>query len=231
MERKQQLVWDLPLRLFHWLLVISIMLSWYTSEQEGEMIELHMKSGYLILALVIFRVIWGFAGTKHSRFSQFYPSPSRLITYINEQKRGIKNKHAGHNPLGSLMIFLMIILILLQSTSGLFINDDIFSAGPYYGTLSAEMEKVMQFIHHNVFNLIIGAIFMHLSAIVYYRFTLKTDLVTPMFTGTKSADDIHSNDAISHSKILVAIIIALAVAAFIYWLVVINVPVEEEYFY
>jgi len=231
MERKQQLVWDLPLRLFHWLLVISILVSWYTSEQEGEMIELHMQSGYFILGLIIFRLIWGFVGTKHSRFSQFYPSPSRLSAYINELKSGIKIKHAGHNPLGSLMILLMLLLIFLQATSGLFINDDIFSAGPYYGTLSAEMEKVMKFIHHNVFNLIIGAIFIHLSAILYYRFTLKTDLVTPMVTGKKSANDINRNDVISHSKILVAIVIALAVAAFIYWLVVMNVPVEEEYFY
>jgi len=231
MKSKQDLIWDLPLRLFHWLFAISILASWYTSEQEGEMIELHMQLGYFILGLVIFRLIWGFAGTKHSRFSEFFPTPSKIINYLRESETDHQIKYAGHNPLGSLMVFLMILLIVLQAVSGLFINDDIFSSGPYYGILSAEMEKTMTFIHHNTFNVMIGAIVMHVLAIVYYRLKMKTDLVTPMITGKKSEYEIDSNDAISHSRLLAAIVIAIAVAAFVYWLVVINAPIEEEYFY
>ena len=128
MKEKLQLIWDLPLRLFHWLFAISILASWYTSEQEGEMIEQHMQLGYFILGLVVFRIIWGFVGTKHARFSQFFPTPFKIINYLKSSQSDEQNKHAGHNPLGSLMVFLMLLLILLQAVSGLFINDDIFSS-------------------------------------------------------------------------------------------------------
>ena len=226
LNNKHKLVWDLPLRLFHWLFAISILASWYTSEQEGEMIERHMQLGYFILGLVLFRLIWGFAGTKHSRFSQFFPTPSKLFNHL----RTSPEKYPGHNPLGSLMVFFMIFLILLQAISGLFINDDIFSSGPYYGTLSAEMETLMKYIHHTAFNFMIGAITFHILAILYYRFKLKIDLITPMITGKKPEHEINNNN-ISHSKIVTAIVIAIGVATFVYWLVVINAPIEEVYFY
>jgi len=231
MESKNRLVWDLPLRLFHWLFAFSILASWYTSEQEGEMVELHMQLGYFILGLVIFRILWGFWGTKYSRFSQFWPTPSKIVRYIQALKTGKQPHYAGHNPLGSLMVFLMLILILLQAVSGLFINDDIFSSGPYYGTLGKELENVMKFIHHNFFDIMLIAIFTHVFVIAYYRIKKKLDLVTPMITGKKSVNTIDKNEAIEHSKVIIALIIAIAVAAFVYWLVVVNAPVEEEYFY
>jgi cytochrome b len=231
MKNKQLLVWDLPLRLFHWLFAVSILGSWYTAEQEGELIGLHMQLGYYILGLVIFRLIWGFAGTKHSRFNQFFPTPSRIRSYFKASRNGEEQNYSGHNPFGSLMVFLMIVLIMLQALSGLFINDDIFSAGPYYGVLSDEMEKIMKFIHHNAFDVMIGAIVMHILAILYYRFSKNNDLITPMLTGKKPEKSVKSGDSIVHSKLVVAIIIAVLVAAFVYWLVVLNIPVEEEFYY
>ncbi len=228
---KKSLVWDLPLRIFHWLFAVSILASWYTSEQEGEMVNIHMQLGYFILGLVIFRLVWGFVGAKHSRFSQFFPTPSRIKTYIAKSNSADHTHYAGHNPLGSLMVFLMIVLVLLQAISGLFINDDIFSSGPYYGTLSEEMGKVMKYIHHNAFDFMIIAMALHIAAIVYYKFYKKIDLVTPMITGKKPAADIKSEDVIPHSKMLIGIVLAIAIAAFIYWLVIINAPVEESFYY
>ena len=228
MNKKQKLIWDLPLRLFHWLFAIAILASWYTSEQEGELIDLHMQLGYFILGLVIFRILWGFLGSKHSRFAEFFPTPSRITQHLKAEQ---SPQYAGHNPLGSLMVFLMITLILLQAVSGLFINDDIFSSGPYYGQFGEEFGKVMSFIHHNAFDIMMFAIGLHILAMVYYRVQKKTDLVTPMITGKKSIESINPSDEIPNSKVWLAIIVGLLVALFIYWLVVLNVPVEEEYFY
>lgn len=230
-SKKLRLVWDLPLRLFHWLLVIAICGAWYTSEQQGEMVELHMQIGYFILGLTLFRLIWGFFGTRYSKFSQFFPTPARLSNYFKSLKSSSNDSYVGHNPIGSLMLLLMIFLILAQAISGLFINDDIFSSGPYYGTISAEMEKVMKLIHHNAFDFLLAAIALHISAAFYYRLAKKHDLITPMITGKKSAEEVKTEEAIPHSKLLVAIIMAILVAGLVYWLVVINAPVEEEYFY
>lgn len=228
---KKSLVWDLPLRLFHWLFAVSILASWYTSEQEGEMVNIHMQLGYFILGLVIFRLVWGFVGSKHSRFIQFLPTPMRIKIYMAKSNNKEQAHYAGHNPLGSLMVFLMILLVLLQAISGLFINDDIFSSGPYYGVLSEEMGKVMKYIHHNAFDFMIVAMALHIAAILYYRFNKKIDLVTPMITGKKLTEDIKPEDIIPHSKTLLGIGIAIIIAAFIYWLVVINAPVEESFYY
>lgn len=225
------LVWDLPLRLFHWLLVIAILAAWFTSKQEGEMVEQHMLIGYFILSLVIFRLLWGVFGTKHARFKHFIPTPKKLTGYIKQTESTSTNKYAGHNPLGSLMVIAMIVLLLLQASSGLFINDDIFSSGPYHSSVSSDVAKFMKFIHHNAFDLILALTIFHLIAIGFYWLKKKNNLVIPMITGKKPADQVSYSDQIPHSQIIRALIIAIAVGVFIYWLVVLNVPVVEEYYY
>jgi cytochrome b len=225
------LIWDLPLRIFHWLLVISIFGSWYTSNQDNGLIDYHLTLGYFTLGLVVFRLVWGFVGTTHSRFSQFIPSLGRLIAYAKSFRSPSSPSHPGHNPMGSLMVVFMLTIILLQAISGLFMNDDIFTSGPYYGTLDENMESIAVFIHRNGFNVIIGAVVLHIAAIIFYQVFKGQSLVPPMLTGKKSSDDVTKKDSISHSKIGLAILITLLVAAFIYWLVVINAPVIEEYYY
>lgn len=225
----KHLIWDLPLRIFHWSFAFTVLACWYTAEQEGELIDLHMQLGYVAIGLITFRLLWGIVGPTHARFSQFVPSPKRLLAYVKNQDKG--ETSAGHNPLGALMVILMIVLVFTQALSGLFINDDIFSSGPYYGTVSSEIEKVMKFLHHNTFDLMIGAIFMHIAAIAFYWRIKKQNLVTPMITGQKSAKHAKATDAIPHSKIILGCIIAICCAVFVYWLVVINVPVVEEFYY
>jgi cytochrome b len=227
---KQYLIWDLPLRLFHWSFATTIMALWYTAEQEGELIDLHMKLGYFVLGLVTFRIIWGFIGPKHARFSDFFPTPQRIKNYLTASLNSPKCT-AGHNPLGAFMVFLMLALVLTQAISGLFIDDDIFSSGPYYGSVSKEIENLMSFLHHNVFDLILASIVLHVSAIFYYRYIKKIDLITPMITGKKSAKAIDKSEAISSSKLGLAIMLALLTAAFIYWLVVVNIPVSDDLYY
>ena len=229
--KTQYLIWDLPLRVFHWLLVISIFGSWYTSNQDNGLIEYHLIVGYVTLGLIVFRVAWGILGTTHSRFAQFIPTPSKLLNYIKNFKSPHSTSHAGHNPLGSLMVVFMLTIILLQAVSGLFMNDDIYTSGPYYGTITGKLEDIAIFIHRNGFNVIIGTIVLHIFAIVFYKYFKKQALVKAMITGKKSSDDVTKKDSINHSKIGLAILITILVTAFIYWLVILNAPVIEEYYY
>ena len=231
-QSTHRLIWDLPLRIFHWSFAFTVIGAWYTSEQEGELVNLHMQFGYVALGLLTFRVLWGVIGPKHARFSSFLPSPKQLISYIKSfNNKNEIQKTPGHNPLGALMVVLMITLISLQAISGLFINDDIFSSGPYYGSFSKEFEGVMSFLHHNTFNFMIGAIVLHIGAIAYYWRVKKQNLVLPMISGKKPVHLVEETDAIPHSRIILACILALACASFVYWLVVLNVPVVEEYYY
>lgn len=226
--KNSSLVWDLPLRIFHWLFATTILCSWFTVEQGY--IENHMLLGYFALGLVIFRILWGFVGSKHSRFIEFIPTPRKLFNYISAIKQGQSPYTPGHNPLGSLMVIVMIFLVCLQAVSGLFISDDVFSSGPYYGVFDSDVESIMKFIHHNFFDFMLIAIGFHLSAIAFYWKVKKQNLVLPMITGKKTSGTIKEEDKIPHSKILLAIFLVIVVAVFVYWLVVLNAPIIEEYY-
>lgn len=226
LANKRILVWDIPVRLFHWLLVCCLIGSWYTSDGDKGLIDIHILFGYSIFALVIFRVIWGFVGTKHAQFSQFLPSKTTITHYFSG-----KGESIGHNPVGSLMVFLMLTLILLQAISGLFMTDDIFTNGPYFESVSKSTQKVMAQIHSTTFDIIVIASVFHVGAILFYLIVKKENLIVAMFTGKKWVKDTFANAEISHSKLLIAFIVLAIVCIFVYWLVVWNVPIEEEFYY
>jgi cytochrome b len=230
-NEKMYLVWDLPLRIFHGLLVLSIIASWYTSDQDNGLIEYHLLVGYFALGLIVFRILWGFLGTTHSKFLNFFPSLRKIISYIQSFKKNEPLHYAGHNPLGSLMVFFMLTVIFLQAVSGLFMDDDIFTTGPYSGSINSSIESVLVYIHRNGFNLILVAVALHISAVVFYVRVKKQALISAIITGKKSSKVVNKKDSISHSKIGLAILISIVVAGFIYWLVVLNAPVIEEYYY
>jgi len=225
------LIWDLPLRLFHWLLVVSIAASWYTSKQDNGLIAYHLLTGYFALGLIVFRILWGFFGTAHAKFSNFLPSLKKITAYIQSFKQAEALNYPGHNPLGSLMVFFMLATIFLQAVSGLFMDDGIFTNGPYSGSINSSVEAILVIIHRNGFNVILAAIAMHILAVGYYVRVKKQALISAIITGKKSAKIAEKKDSISHSKIGLAILIAVIVTGFIYWLVVINAPVIETYYY
>jgi len=226
---EKHLIWDLPLRIFHWSFALTILSAWYTAEQGADLVEIHMQLGFVALALIAFRILWGLIGPKHARFSQFIPSPKALTSYLRSSNTA--KSTAGHNPLGALMVILMILLISAQAISGLFINDDVFSSGPYYGSISNELETVMKFLHHNTFDFMIAAIVLHIAAITFYWRVKKENLVLPMITGKKTTEQVKPSDAIPHSQIILACVVAVCCIIFVYWLVVINAPVIEEFYY
>ena len=227
----QHLIWDLPLRLFHWLLVLTFAGMWLTAELGSEYMQYHVYCGYFMLFLLTFRVIWGIFGTTHSRFVSFFPTVARLKNYLKPDTNMNYQEPAGHNPLGAIMVFLMLILLITQAVSGLFITDDVFTSGPYNGVLASELEKLCGQLHNICFTLLQVCIALHLAAMVFYKIIKKKNLVKPMITGKKSSDDADKAEAVKHSKLILAFIVAIAVAAFVYWLVVINAPVIDDFYY
>lgn len=224
---KQHLVWDLPLRIFHWAFAATIIGCWATHELGSDYIDWHMQLGYIAIGLVLFRIIWGVVGTKHSQFKHFMVGPQSVISYLKSEKP----TSAGHNPLGSLMVVGMLILVVLQSISGLFVDDEIFTTGPYFNALGDSVDELMNTIHHNSFDVIGIAIMLHIGAIIFYQKIKKQNLVKPMITGYKSSSDVNETEEIRDSRIMLAIVIALICTAFVYWLVVINAPPPGDDFF
>lgn len=223
---KKQLVWDLPVRLFHWLLVLCLAGQYITAELLDGYMDVHFYIGYFTLGLIIFRLIWGFVGPKHSRFSNFISSPAAAFHYLKLLIQRKNPKYTGHNPLGGWIVPVVLLLVGLQAVSGLFVDDDVLYQGPYYSAVDAELQGTFQWLHHNIFDVIIGVIVLHLLAIAWYQLVLKYPLIGAMLHGKKAA-----RTGIPGSKIFLALVIVVLIAAFIYWLVVLNIPVVEEEFY
>lgn len=225
----KQLVWDLPLRLFHWLLVASLFAQWLTAEVLENATQWHAYIGYFTLGLIIFRVVWGFIGTRYSKFSSFIGSPKAILEYTKSLFSGSYQAHVGHNPLGGLLLPVVLVLVGLQGISGLFVSDDIIFDGPYFSSVGSQVQEIMQTIHHSVFDWLLYLIGVHIFALLFYKFSLKQNLVKPMIDGKKQIDKKYG---VAHSQLIKAIILIAFISAFIVWLVVFNAPlIEEEYYY
>jgi cytochrome b len=215
MQRDRRLVWDLPLRVFHWLFAVSILAAWGTAKLGFAWMRWHFWLGYWIAGLLVFRVIWGFVGPRHSRFSSFLKGPASVLGYIRGQVSG---NVVGHNPLGGLMVILMLALAGIQAGTGFFATDDITWSGPYTSLVSETRAGQLTHLHHLTFNLILAAIALHLAAILYYALAKKNNLVPAMWTGWKPAQDVPAADAISHSELWKAAIVVALSWGFVYWL-------------
>lgn len=226
---KKSLVWDIPVRLFHWLLVLCLFGQWLTAEVLEDAMEIHFYIGYFTLGLIIFRLIWGFVGTKYAKFNSFVSGPKAMLAYFRSLTSKQQSLSIGHNSVGGLILPAVIILVGLQAISGLFTTDDIVYSGPYYASANADLQQCMQWLHHNIFDILIAVIGLHLVAIGWYLVVLKHNLIKPMLDGKKA---VAAENAIEHSQLIKAILIMCLVAIFVYWLVEMNPPpVEDGYYY
>lgn len=218
MTEPKRLVWDLPLRIFHWLFVLSICGSWATAKAGFEWMQWHFYLGYFMIGLVSFRVIWGLVGPRHARFSNFLKGPSTLLRYVKGLTAVQPIHSAGHNPAGGLMVMVMMALVAFQAGSGLFVTDEIAWYGPYNPAVSSATADKLTSLHHANFNWILAAIALHLLAIGFYWLVKKQNLVVPMFTGHKPAAWVAEHEAIPHSQLLKALIVILISIGLVYWL-------------
>ena len=177
-------VWDLPVRLFHWLLIICIVVSFATVKIGGNAMDFHARAGYCVLVLIIFRICWGLIGSHHARFINFVPSPKGLLAYVSgKTKAGL-----GHNPLGALSVLALIASVSLQAVTGLFANDDISFEGPFAKHVSNRVVELLTSIHHFNEKVLIILIVLHLCAILYYQKFKGENLIKPMLLGDKEID-------------------------------------------
>ena len=174
------LVWDLPLRLFHWGLVIAVMTSVVTVNM-GQM-DIHERSGLTILALVTFRLIWGFVGGHHARFGNFLRSPAAIFRWMRTPRNAATPRAAGHSPLAALSVLALLGITGYLATTGLFSTDGILFDGPL-AHLSPVSPFLMAKIHHFGKPVLIALVVAHLVAILVYKFVKKTGLTRAMVTG------------------------------------------------
>lgn len=180
--------WDVPIRLFHWLLVASILVSWYTVKTAGEPllfpIEWHARAGYTILVLLVFRWLWGVVGSRHARLRALLRSPRVVARYVAGWFRRHPDLYVGHNPLGGWMTLVLLLSLSLQATSGLVMSDDVLFSAPLAGKLGGRIEDTLVMLHHWNGNALFVLVGIHLLAIVLHR--LKGEaLVSAMVTGRK----------------------------------------------
>jgi len=210
-------VWDLPTRLFHWALVVCVIGQIITANVGGNWMNWHLRLGYTVLTLLLFRLVWGFVGGHWSRFSSFLYAPSTVLNYLRGQAR--PEHRVGHNPLGAFSVFALLAILLLQVGSGLFSDDEIAFTGPLVSLVSGEAVSLATSYHKNVGKFIVLAlVVLHLLAIVYYRFAKKENLVRPMIVGDKQFPTAVPNARDSTQSRLVALGVLCLCALAVYGL-------------
>jgi cytochrome b len=210
------LVWDLPVRIMHWTLVLGVAGAWATQELEGDWFSYHVWCGYVVLLVATTRVVWGFLGTRHARFAQFVRGPGTVLGYLRSMLRKERVHHAGHNPLGALMVLALLALLLAQASTGLFANDQIMSTGPLYGYVTGQTSDRLTTIHKQLFDLLSVAIFLHVTAAFVYLFVKHDNLILPMITGRKAGAAIAPEDRVARSRSWLAVLVFGALAAALY---------------
>jgi len=208
-------VWDLPTRLFHWLLAACAVALLVTGKMHGDVVEWHARIGYCVATLLLFRIVWGFAGGYWSRFASFPPSPARALRFM----RSKASSGPGHNPLGALSVYAMLLFFVLQVGSGLFAQTKEDFAGPLSTWVSNATSHFLTGYHKNVGQFVlIALVVLHLAAIGWYAFR-GDKLIRPMITGNR---EVHAHiresrdDAMTR---LAALVVLVACAALISWLV------------
>lgn len=214
-------VWDAPVRIFHWALVALVLTSWITSEIGGNAMTYHMWSGYAILTLVAFRIVWGFIGSEHARFSGFLCGARALFGYASGLFGSSGRYYAGHNPLGGISVIFMLASLLVQACTGLFANDDIATEGPLTHLVSGATSSLLTTIHRYNFYVLVTLIAIHILAVLFYLVVKRDNLIGAMFTGRKRLPG-HAGygDARMTSAwlaLVVLLVLAGAVAVLVNW--------------
>ncbi|HEY0877724.1 MAG TPA: cytochrome b/b6 domain-containing protein [Zeimonas sp.] len=172
-------MWDLPTRLFHWALAACVVGSIVSANVGGNAFAWHFRFGYAILALLLFRLAWGFVGPRYARFANFAPSPAAALRHL----RGAGDAAAGHSPLGALSVYAMLVVLAVQAVTGLFANDAILWEGPLRNTVSNATSDRLTSLHLANRVVLIALVVLHLASIAWYSLVRRKVLVRPMIVG------------------------------------------------
>jgi len=218
-SKRKVLVWDLPVRVFHWALVLLIVSQIVTVSIGGNAMEYHVLGGYAILTLVVFRILWGLLGTPTARFVNFLRGPQAVLRYARSLASREPEQVTGHNPLGGWSVVAMLIGILVQAVSGLFADDEIMTTGPLWKYVSEDTASLFNVIHEANASVLLTLICIHLAAILFYLLRKKENLIKPMFTGSKQLSESAVESLRPFQGTLRALMV-LAICAVATWVVV-----------
>ncbi len=213
-------VWDLPTRVFHWILALCIFCSLTSAWLGGNAMVWHLRSGYLVFTLLLFRLVWGFFGGHWSRFSSFAFAPATSLRYLRGQSRPDEHHHVGHNPLGAFSVFGLLTILAAQVGSGLFADDEISTTGPLIKFVSGKTSSLLTHWHSRFGQwLIVALVVLHIAAVLFYLVGRSHNLVRPMLNGDKTLSaDVPSSIDTPGSRML-ALVIFAAAAGLVTWLV------------
>lgn len=198
-------VWDFAVRLFHWSLVVAFTIAYLT---EDEFEDLHVWSGYIVLGLVLFRIVWGLVGTRYARFTQFIYSPARVIEYIASLVKGNPKHYTGHNPAGGYMVIALLLTLLGTTLSGLVVYG-LEGKGPLANTTlviipaahangddqladdgkESPEEERWEEIHEVLANITLFLVILHILGVIASSIAHRENLVRAMITGRKKRHD------------------------------------------
>ncbi len=179
-------VWDLPTRVFHWLLALAVVGLVITGKVGGNALAWHFRFGYLVMGLLLFRLLWGFVGGYWSRFARFIYSPGTVLRYLRGQGRPGEHLDVGHSPLGAGSVFALLFFLALQVGTGLVADDEIATQGPLNRFVSSATASSATHWHKDYGQVIlIVLVLLHIGAIVFYRVRRNKNLVGPMLSGDK----------------------------------------------
>ncbi len=181
------LIWDWPTRVFHWALVALIVGLWWTAENDA--MDTHYLLGQCMLGLLVFRIYWGFAGTRSARFADFVKWPGAVFSYARGLMRPDYAPANGHNPLGGLSVIAMLLVLIAQVTLGLFAVDvDGLESGPLSRHVDFDTGRAASDLHDTMFDVLLWLIGLHLAAIAFYHLLKRANLIGPMLTGRRRAN-------------------------------------------
>lgn len=217
MANTEKRIWDLPVRLTHWGLVVSFFGAYLTAE--GLVTSLHIPFAFMLFTLAVFRIFWGLFGSETARFSHFLRGYGAVKAYALELKNLRHKQYWGHNPLGALAVVAILLGILSIIAAGLFAQSRGI-VGPWSGSVSAGTSSLLTDTHELFANLVMTVVVVHIVAIFGYKFVLKDNLITPMIKGTRPAGPNQAEPrftSITVAVALLAVAAAISSIAFGYW--------------
>jgi cytochrome b len=213
-------VWDWPVRVVHWLIMLLVATLLTTGLTQGERVMVwHMRAGEALLALVLFRVLWGFVGSRNARFSSFVRGPAAVIAYVGSIVRPPHHAHATHNPIGGWMVVALLVALLAQASLGLFTNDDILVDGPLVKLISKDLSDTISTLHRRGWWVVVSLASLHIAAVVSYFVALDENLVYPMVSGVKSLPPAIASPAAAQASTWRALVLLALCASAVWWTV------------
>ncbi|HQR55299.1 MAG TPA: cytochrome b/b6 domain-containing protein [Burkholderiaceae bacterium] len=205
-------IWDLPTRLFHWLLAGLVLAAWASGQFGGQpWLEWHFRFGYAVLLLLVFRLFWGFAGDRYARFASFAPSMRAALGYLRSPR-----PWAGHSPLGALSVYALLIGTGVQVLTGLLASDGDFTEGPWAVLVSESSVKLASSIHRFNRWVLLALILMHLAAVAWHTMRRRDALVRAMVSGDREGIDAAAATDDRRMRLRAVVFLALSAALVAY---------------